>query len=273
MKKSAYILSAAIMCLAIIVGTIGITAAWFANSTESSQIVEITSQQPSPKVSIVADSLSNTASDGAVLSPAKFKAGYLQKDFAGSGSYDTLAVPYINDLGNPVLSGQERVTANPIAPSTVLDTANSLVDPRPFYQAATSVTVEFTFKYSGAPTVAQGSYTPLAISMTYATLKNTRYNVLDESEEVIGTESDLGSQVNYAENIGLYMVVTCEDTVGQTTLESQEQTEHVLYLNVKSNAEYTITITIFFSKGDEELPPELLDTSIWFNFELTKVDP
>lgn len=267
MKKSAYILSVAIMCLAIVVGIIGSTAAWFSNVTQESEIVEVSSQQPSPKVSIVADSLSNTASGGAELSPAKFKAGYLQKDFAGSGSYSTLAVPYKNAGGSEVLSGQER-ESNPIEASTVLDTTNSPLDSKPFYEAATSVTVEFSFIYTGVPNSVQ----PIDITMTYATLKNTRRNVTDEFGDVIGTESYLGTQINYAENIGLYMVVTTEDEGGEATLSSQTQTGHVLNVNVLSNAIYIITITIFFSKGDEELPPELLNTSIWFNFELTKVE-
>lgn len=269
MKKSGYVFSIAVMCLAVIVGAVGITAAWFGDTTSVSQVISITSAQPAGTASIIVDS-TNPSGDfptSPLLRPAVLKAGLGLNDHTGANSYDTIAVPYqLNDTN-----------------STIVDTANKYDDgsnsDRPFSMFATTVSTHFDFNFAGDTTFDDHTRV-LQITLTSVTLSNPRTNVTNGTEETTDDYTVVHTNLkDYKSEFATIMTISSTNTTAAATLAStytypQTQSGHTITFHVMSNASFTYTfnVTVYFAKADEFVSPELIDTRLFFNFELITTD-
>lgn len=258
MKKSSILIASAIMCLAVIVGIVGVTAAWFGNTLKLSDTVVISSTQPSGNATIVADSVSNSTATGAKLTPAKIKPGLMLNDFKGENGYNQL--PVYGDDALPYL-----------------DDGTAQNSDKPLMSLATDVEVSFDFKYTGA---GEGGNITQAISieLTSVTLQNPRRTVTaPDGEETIVFDTTLP---NYRDEFVAAMSInTTDDFVNNNYSETlapmtesnpqgQHQEGHILNFIIVSGPDYTLTVVLYFAKIDEETSPELLDRQLFFNFEL-----
>ena len=122
MKKSSFFLGISIMTLALIVAVVGVTAAWFGDIYDYRDgPIDVTSAKPQNDAIVVPDSSSDgSTGEGAVLAPARLKAGYQKSDI--DFSWNMHDIPDLRNTTNPAI---EKV--------------------------ATTDTVSFDFVYSGAP--------------------------------------------------------------------------------------------------------------------------
>lgn len=255
------------MLLAVIVGIVGMTAAWFGDIKSANNTVTISSEQPSGNATIVAGSESSSTDDtNTKLHPAIVNPGVLLADHSG----ELTNIPVIGTAGEAKK-----------ADGTLKDVANQ-------------VDISFDFQYSGAPQ--DGLTSEVAITLTSVTLENPRStdgtvnNSLTDYKEqfVVAMTSYTRDQdaYNLTQNSGDKAYKTKEKNIkvkkdddtfetieGATVYVPNEdnETPTTLKAHIFSGSEHTIVITVYFKNVDEETPPELMDVNLFFNFEISLV--
>ena len=142
MKKS-IILSLIIMGLCIVVGVVGVTAAWFGDIKTRSDDIIITSYAPSGNASMTIDSTSQYAEAIGKLMPAVATPEYVMSHGNGTGNLDSLDVLDSSLVGTQLTS------------------------------IATRAGMEFSFQYSGTSDGADGKKA-IEIVLKSVTLSNPR---------------------------------------------------------------------------------------------------
>ncbi len=273
MKKSSLILISAVMLLAVIVGIVGMTAAWFGDIKSANNTVTISSEQPSGNATIVAGSESSSTDDtSSKLHPAIINPGVLLADHTGS----LAKIPVIGPDAEAIVGEN----------GTLKSVANQ-------------VDISFDFQYSGAPQ--DGLTSEVAITLESVTLENPRST--DENGNVTVNDSltDYKEQFvvamtsytrdqdafNLTQNSGDNAYTSKEktikvknddgtfETIEKATVyvpnENNKDVSTTLKANIFSGSEHTIVITVYFKNVDEETPPELMDVNLFFNFEISLV--
>lgn len=258
------------MLLTVVVGIVGMTAAWFGDIKSASNIVTISSDQPSGNATIVTGSeSSSTDTTDTKLRPAIINPGVLLADHSGT----LTDIPVIGE------SADEKVTDG-----TLLSVARQ-------------AEVSFKFQYSGA--AQSGLTSEVAISLTSVTLKNPRSsdesgNVTIDTSLVDYKEQFVLSMTSYTRDQDAYTLtqndtykyketqktIKVEDDKGNTTTienatvyvpTENNDVSTTLTAHVFSGSEHTIVVTVYFKYVDEETPPELMDVNLFFNFEISLV--
>lgn len=258
------------MLLTVIVGVVGITAAWFGDIKSASNVVTITSDQPSGAATIVTGSeSSSTNSTDTKLRPAIVVPEKWLADHDG----ELANIPVIG------AGAEAKVTDG---------TLKSI---------AREAEVSFDFQYSGAPQ--NGLVSEVEIKLTSVTLENPRSK--DENDNVVVNTSltDYKEQFvvamtsytrdqdafnltansgDYAyKSVTKYIKVTDDNgvvnTVNATVYEPKQDnsTSTTLKAHIFSGSQHTIVVTVYFKNVDEETPPELMDVNLFFNFEINLV--
>lgn len=272
MKKSSLILISAVMLLAVIVGIVGMTAAWFGDIKNANNTVTISSEQPSGNATIVAGSESSSTDDtNTKLHPAIVNPGKLLADHVG----DLTNIPVIGP------EGEAQVTDG-----TLKSVANQ-------------VDISFDFQYSGAPQ--DGLTSEVAITLTSVTLENPRStdgngNVTVNTSLTDYKEQFVVAMTSYTRDQDAYNLTqnsgdkaytsetktikvkkdddtyeTIKDAIVYVPNEDNETDRTTLKAHIFSGSEHTIVITVYFKNVDEETPPELMDVNLFFNFEISLV--
>ena len=148
MKRS-IIVSLIVMALCVVVGVVGITAAWFGDTLKRDDSVIVSSYAPTGNATMSIDSTSDFTS-GEGLRPAIATAGYILGQRNGTLNLDSI---------------------------DVLDNAN--VTAGYITQTATQVTMDFDFAYAGTAD-AGFSNKAIAIKLTSVTLQNPRVYITVE---------------------------------------------------------------------------------------------
>lgn len=275
MKKTSMILISVVMLLAVVVGIVGMTAAWFGDIKNASNVIEISSEQPSGNATIVAGSeSSSTGTDGTKLRPAILNPSVLLSDHDGK----------LSDI--PVIGAE----ADKIAGEN--GTLKSV---------ARQAEVSFRFQYSGAPQ--NGVLSEIEIKLTSVTLENPRTK--DENDNVIINDSLTDyrdefvlAMTSYTTDASALTLTKNSTAKGDTTVslaytadkrditdengnavetdvyipvQTNDTTSNTINAHIVSGSEHTIVVTVYFRHVDEETPPELMDVDLFFNFEINLV--
>ena len=214
MKKSSFFLSTSIMTLALIVAIVGVTAAWFGDSSEYRDTIDVSSNNPDNNALIDPESTSPLPQgDLATLAPAVLKAGYGLSDADGSGGYDNIKIGPHNKYG--------------------ADLGDVIAKP------ATTVTVTFEIVYTGAPANDDGNTTRLRIELVSITRKNPLielenfkklplHNGCDLNDDGTVDEEDieeyLRDNINYREEFGVDMSVSTTESGVMIIKDAQNNT-------------------------------------------------
>lgn len=264
------------MLLAVVVGIVGMTAAWFGDIKNASNVIEISSEQPSGNATIVAGSeSSSTGTQETKLRPAIVNPSKLLSDHDGS----ITDIPVIGDDAEKLV-GENGVLK----------------------EVARQAEVSFRFQYSGAPQ--NGVLSEIEIKLTSVTLENPRTK--DENDNVIVNDSLTDYKDEFVLAMTSYttdasaLTLTKNSTVkeGDTTVslayvqdkkdikdengnavstdvyipvQTNDATSNTLNAHIVSGSEHTIVVTVYFRHVDEETPPELMDVDLFFNFEINLV--
>ena len=275
MKKSSFFIGISIMTLALIVAVVGVTAAWFGDIYDYRDgPIDVTSAKPQNDAIVVPDSSSDgSTGEGAILAPARLKAGYQKSDI--DFSWNLHDIP---DLRNTNNSAIEKV--------------------------ATTDTVSFDFVYSGAPSNDDGITTRMKIELVSITLKNPLITISDLNRDINGdgvkddkdVEAYLADNISYLENFGVQMYVTTtksdvmifnipgtsdkyytEKTDGEGNayyklndahFEFNPDEPHTIYFDMVPVV-HKLNAVIWFTTLDEETPPELIDAQLFLNFQVS----
>lgn len=251
MKKTGILMSVIIIVLALVVGIVGITAAWFADNNDETTIITVTSQEPSGTATIVVTS-SNPDGDfptNEKLCPAILKKGLSNADRTGTNEYSTIDVPYAVPTGE---GGYGTVQNGNVYDSTGND------DSKPFSDYAKAVSTSLQVKFSGMQATKN-----LRFELTSATLSNPR------SENAKGEIVADRTLPDYKDEFTIIMTtITCNEDNENRPATNIEQIGSLVNFTVYSGYTYTIDIVVYFKYADEFTSPELIDTRVFFNFEL-----
>lgn len=257
--KRTIILSSLIMCLTVVVALVGVSAAWFSDTLRSSNTIIISSETPTGQATIDIESASTRYFGGDKLVPAIINKDFIQQDNSGAG---TGSVPYD--------------AINVLSPSLIGNTSAA-----PLVSNATTFSVYFPFMYVGSSDVGTADgLKSVEVHMKSASLLNPREK--DEEGNPINTD-----YVNYMEDFNFsYSVVKVVLDEDKKVVSDQPNTDialpeitkirngdayDVIYMIIKPGVEYYFKTVINFSKVDEFCNQELLDTRLYFNFDITAV--
>lgn len=243
------IMSILILCLALIVGVVGVTAAWFGDVNSVSRVITVSSAQPAGSATMEFNTgYSGQFPNDTRMRPAVLHAGLAIGDTDGSEQYDTLDLPYT--LGATTYNADGSTYTTGII-GTVLDSA------------AVAVQNSFRVKFAGS-----GTTKNLRVEITSATLDNPREQIYgaatdDISDDVYVLHKNLADYKT--EFISVITVTPVDPTKPATSLVAST---HALNFTVVPRYEYTVTATVYFKYADEFTSTDLIDTQVFFNFEL-----
>ncbi len=249
------------MMLALVVTIVGISAAWFSNSTYKTQDgFIIGSDTVSEFASIKVDS--NIAGQGGTtIWPAISSMGYL-----------------MTGVQAPQLYPSTTVTTG--VNNSIIATANANVT-----QGAKCANIYFPIKFIGGSDDGEtDGRKSLLLELQSVTID--KYSTIEDDKVIDFTQ-------NFREffNVEMYFVEVVKTGEGDdakyevnSRIESNlatsdiyyEQTNGVkgdncsLYMLVRPGTEYYVCATVYFNQVDEECNPELLYTTIRFNFKINQ---
>jgi hypothetical protein len=235
------------MALALIVAVVGISAAWFADIKTASDTVIISSAKPSGQATIDVDSASTAYLGGDKLAPAVIKKNLVLNDRTGEG---------LNGVGFDQLN---------VLDQALVDASGSDAS-KPLLSSATMVQVIFPFIYiGGSDSGFSDGNKAVSIYLESSTLENPR-------SDGNGALADYTSDFTF-ENMSVINKPAEDGTTEENTSIEKvwTQEENELYLIIKPGVIYYFMGTIYINKIDEECNPILLDTTVFFNFEIAAV--
>lgn len=261
--KRTLIISSLVMLLSLIVVIISVTAAWFGDTRNVSNKITISSEKEViGNATIDIESASPEREDGRLLTPAVIKAGLLMGDY--TGVYNNINV----------------------LDTSLVDSTNSDAS-KPLLSVANTVTVYFPFIYNGGPDTAVGGdrKKSIEIALSSATLANPRKTNADGSITIDDT------LLNYSGEFCAEMTIVSRsvDEDGKETYTRLpptpvadlpdsantamywEKNDDVIYMVLTPGITYYCEVMIYFAKVDEECAPALIDTTVWFNFDIAAV--
>lgn len=254
--KRTLILSCVVMALALVVTIVGISAAWFGDvrrvTTEENRLI-ISSNRPKGQATIDVESASSDIVGGDKLMPAVATPGWL----LSGGDPDTLDV-LVQNVGN----GVDR--------------------------AATQVYVYFPFTYVGAPdAAAKDGKKSVKLTLTSATLENPRRtdgDGNDDGSDIVGLTNyidEFSSDLCVVKKVGdgasaSYTEYTADEIAAMHTSASgivweQQNDGRALHMLMAPGIDFYLRVKINFARVDEECDPSLIDTTLFFNFDIEAV--
>lgn len=307
MKKS-LIFSLIVMALCIVVGVVGVTAAWFGNITKQNDKVVITSYAPSGNATMSIDSTSSFgAGDG--LTPAIATESYLLAVEDGKLDLDSFDVlhssKYISQVATQVTMDFDFVYAGTADPNSSTKTIDIKLDsvtienPRKFIPIAQYVgeydkTMRYIYSNGTYIQDDNGDYIKVfstaglvdykaefVFTMTLAKYlrEETTYHSSYTYYTRTGQGRDGFTEVPQAQRpqsdsdiqSGSYYFVDSRNNSPWNHWTYDQINSYTLRINTYPRVEARFLFTVNFARVDEEVNPLLMDTTLFFNFMIYTV--
>lgn len=248
--KKTILASAFIMTFALIVAIVGISAAWFGDTITRSNTIIITSERPVGKATIDVETAKIESSDSSgKLVPAKIHKG-LMLSGDGTENYDNLDV----------------------LDSSLIGTTKN----QPLDSVASTIKVTFAFIYIGNSDYGHPNEKSVVMTLKTVTKENVR-ETNDDGELVYEDPTILDNyKSDFGFNFSLVNATLAPNGEISETTPNEEvqtlQTDDELYMILTPGLVYYFQAEVYFSKVDEEISPMILDSNLYFNFEVEAVE-